>query len=166
MLGKLYDEEAKIELNICSWPGEFSDPRPQTTFGDQLTSVLEPVVSSGGTVTVIAHWAKFTCKLNNRLISFTRRGSFGRRGWLRKQRFAWQVRVGDGGQPIDLGPLFGRTASTSVVVTKFTDVRRLTKLWLFEEESLQALIDNAEFWDSYDRKFPLTPRRLNPKQMA
>ena len=158
--------EAKIALNICSWPGEFSDPTPQTTFGDQLTSVLEPVVSSGGTVAVIAHWANFTCKLNNRLISFTRRGSFGLRRWLRKQSYAWQVRICNNAQPIDLGPLFGCAPHTCVVVTKFTDVRRLTNLWLFEEASLESLIENAEFWDCHDPELPLTPHRPNQKQMA
>ena len=142
--------ELKREFDILSWPDEFSDPTPNTNFGDQLASVFESVITAGGRVTVAMNWAYLSCSIGTRSIGFSRRGRIGP-GRIP----SWEVQPRDGSNFLPLGPLFGRNKSTCIVITEFSDLQRLVELWL-GGESLSILAKCATFWDRYDPTEPLS----------
>jgi len=132
-----------------SWPDGFVDPRPVTTFGDDLTDLLAEFAESGCKITADESWSWFSISTHQRQIEFVRRGRLGF-----NRDYCWEVRLSECDNPVSLGTIFGIRECACVVIAGVDALSRIAKKWITGDDVL-AIVQSAKFWDKMDTRKPL-----------
>ena len=135
--------------NYHSWPDGFIDPRPVTTFGNDLTDLLTELAKSGCRITADEYWSWFSISTDQRQIEFVRRGRLGS-----NRDYCWEVRLSACDTPVRLGAVFGIRDYACVVIAGLDDLSRITKSWI-NGDDVVTIVQCATFWDKMDTAKPL-----------